>query len=115
MTSTKTRFALAAALAVLSTPAFADGYAISFGDGTWPAIENPAPAVAVSAQGGEAEALLAADPLFPATNSAAPAFALVAIPDHGDPQPEPAEAWVTPSYGIALSVPKAADQVATVR
>ena len=105
MTSTKTRFALAAALAVLSTPAFADGYAISFGDGTWPAIENPAPAVAVRAQGGEAEALVRAADLFPATDSAAPTFALVAIPEDDGPQAQPAESWETPSYGIALSAP----------
>lgn len=111
MTSRNSRFALAAALATLSLPAFAES-SIS-GDPTWPAIENPAPAVEVRAQGGEVRALRA-DPLFPATDSASPAFATVAIPEDGGPQ-NIDEGDLSPSYAIQLSAPKTAEHVAAVR
>jgi hypothetical protein len=115
MSSKNSRFALAAALAALSLPAFAGDVAPSSisGDPTWPAIENPAPAIAVRAQGGEVQALLA-DPLFPATDSAAPALAAVAVPDDGGPQ-NIDEGAPAPSYAIRLSTPKAAEHVAAVR
>lgn len=113
--STKTRFALAAALAVLSTPALATESAIS-GDPTWPAIENPAPGATLHAQGGgEAQALLGTDPLWPTTDSASPAFAVIAVPDEGGRQTEPVGAWQpTPSYAIVLSAPQP-QQVAAAR
>jgi hypothetical protein len=109
MNRTNFRFALAAVLATLSAPALA----FDSSDGTQPAIENSAPAIVLHAQGGAAQAFRGE--LYPATDNAAPAIALVAIPDDGGPQAEPAEAWETPSVGIALSAPKATEQVAAVR
>jgi hypothetical protein len=115
MTRTTSRFALAAVLTALTVPAFASAESSISGDPTWPAIENPAPAVALRAQGGEAQALLASDPTFPLTDSAAPAIALVAIPDDGGPQADPVEEWEpTPNVAIALSASKV-ERVATVR
>ena len=112
MTRTISRFALAAVLTAISVPAFASS---NSEDGTWPAIENPAPALALRAQGGEAQALVASDPTFPFTDSAAPAIALVAIPDDGGPQADPVEEWEpTPNVAIALSGTKV-ERVATVR
>lgn len=97
MSSTKSRIALAALVAALSTPALAaDAATCSVcDDPTWPDVENPAPAVAAYAQGGEAEALVRADPTWPETKSAAPALALVPHADESpllDPAPagEPA-------------------------
>ncbi len=91
MSSRNSRIALAAVLAALSAPALADDApACSVcGDPTWPALQSPAPAIALEAQGGEAEALAAADPTWPETTSAMPAIAL--SPHRSDgPRAEPA-------------------------
>jgi len=82
MSSTKTRIALAAVVAALSAPALAGDVSESsvYGDPTWPAIEQPAPAITLHAQGGEAEALRRADPTWPETTSALPSIALVPQP-----------------------------------
>lgn len=117
MTSRNIRIALAAVLATLSAPAFAGDSTASAisGDPTWPAIENPAPAVVLHARGGEVQAL-DADPLFPETDNAAPAVALVAVPDDGRPEFEPAEGWETPSFAVVLpSAPKATEQLAAAK
>jgi hypothetical protein len=118
MRNTKSRFALAAVLASLSVPAFAADAAPSSiaGEGTWPVVENPAPAFAVNAQGGEVQALLRDNPTWPATDNASPAIALVAVPDDGGPQIDPVEVWVrTPSFAVVLPGAQAPEQVATVR
>jgi hypothetical protein len=104
MSSTKSKIALAAALAAMSLPAFAADEATSSitGDPTWPAIEHPAPALAVNAAGGEVEALRT-DPLFPVTDSAAPSIALVPYDVEG-PQTDPVEEWAPPApYAVDLT------------
>ena len=109
----KTRIALAAVIATLSAPAFAaDNTSAIAGDPTWPAIENPAPALVVNHRG-NAEALRA-DPTFPATDNAAPAVALVSVPDDG-PTFQPAETWETPSVAIASGSTQKSEQIAAVR
>jgi hypothetical protein len=90
MMTMKSRIALAAALAVISVPTLADeGRTCSIcGDPTFPAIESPAPALALSADGGEAAASLRADPSWPGADIASPAIRLEPRPEDG-PQIDP--------------------------
>jgi hypothetical protein len=113
MSRTMNRIALAAVLSTLSAPAFAaDTTSAIAGDPTWPAIENPAPAIVVNHRG-NVEALRA-DPTFPATDNASPALALVAVPDEG-PTYQPAETWETPSVALATGSAEKSEQLAAVR
>ncbi len=107
MRSTKSRFVLAAVLAALSTPVLADDAAPCSvcDDPTWPALDIPAPSLALHTQGGEAEALASADPTWPEIGAEAPSLALVAQPGSW-PQAEPA----VPSapqvdYAVVLGAP----------
>ncbi|HEY6001724.1 MAG TPA: hypothetical protein VIV57_02540 [Anaeromyxobacter sp.] len=112
MSNTTIRFALAAALAALSVPAFAADASSVSGDPLFGPSDNLAPAITVYAKGGEAEALNA-DPTFPAIESAAPAIALVR--EAGAPSIEtPAEWAPTAHYAIELGA-KTTERVAKAR
>jgi hypothetical protein len=99
MSTTKRRLALAALLAALSTPALAadDAVCSVCGDPTFPALENPAPALTLRAQGGAAEALVEVDPTSPADAPRMPAIALVR-----QPVEEPGPAIITAGVPKAL-------------
>ena len=75
---TTSRIALAAALAVISSRTLADeGSTCSIcGDPTFPAIDHPAPALVMPADGGETAAALQTDPTWPGTEYASPAVRL---------------------------------------
>jgi hypothetical protein len=89
MRTLKSRIALAAALTVTSVPALAaDRTCAICDDPTWPAIENPAPALALHASGGEADTLRQVDPTWPETDSASPVIVFQAYPEDG-PQVDP--------------------------
>jgi hypothetical protein len=112
MSTTKSRFALAAVLASLSVPAFAADASSVSGDPLFGPSDNLAPAIVVNATGQEAEALRA-DPTFPAIESAAPAIALVR--EEGAPTIEtPAEWAPTAHYAIELGA-KTTERVAAAR
>lgn len=103
MTSTKTRIALAAAVAALALPALARDASTSAiaGDPTWPAIENPAPAVALSAQG---TAAVNADPTWP-QYAAAPAAVMVSHPADGATYEPAVPAAPVVHYAVELGAP----------
>jgi hypothetical protein len=108
MSTWKSRVTLAAALAITSLPALADvrGTCAVCDDGTWPSIENPAPALALRADGGEAEALRAADPTWPETGIASPAIFLQAYPEDG-PQVDPMNPMIPDvKYAAAMTEPQ---------
>lgn len=109
MRSTKSHFALAAVLAALSTPALADDASLCSvcGDPTWPELDNPAPALTLRSQGGEVEALVGADPTWPAETAALPGIAVVAQPADGG-EVEPARVDERPAavdYAAVLGAP----------
>lgn len=109
--------AVAAVLASLSAPALAADPATCSvcDDPTQPAHVGSAPAFALAAAGGEAEAIAAADPTQPRTGNAAPAVAL-RREDGGAPVVEQPAEWA-PKAHYALEVAPAAapaERVATV-
>jgi hypothetical protein len=111
MKNTTIRFALAAAVAALSVPAFAADTSVS-GDPLFGPNDNLAPAIVVNAKGGEADALRA-DPTFPAIDVAAPALALVH--EDGAPTIEAPAEWAPASqYAIELGA-KTPERVAKAR
>lgn len=78
MRSTKSRLALAAALAVLATPALADEATCSVcADPTFPELERPAPALTLHGPGGAVDGAVEVDPTWPADAPRSPAVALV--------------------------------------
>lgn len=91
MRTMKSRIALAAALAAISLPALADDASdcAVCGDGTWPVLEQPAPAL--TARGGqEAESLRLSEPTWPSPSFVVfPAIRLVPRPEDG-PKLDPA-------------------------
>jgi hypothetical protein len=113
MMTMKSRIALAAALAAISTPALAkDARTCSIcGDPTFPAIESPAPALALSADAGEAEAFLSADPTWPDAGAAAPAIRLEPRPEDG-PQLDPLNP-TAPEMNYAATMEAPATRIAT--
>jgi hypothetical protein len=112
MSHLKTRLAVAAAFVALSSPAFAAS-GID-GDPTFPAIENPAPAIALRGQGNEAEGLLSADPTFPVTGNVTPAIALVKQ-DSDRPQVERPADWAPKGHYAVELAPAQAQRVAQVK
>jgi hypothetical protein len=113
MRTLKSRIALAATLLAISTPALADdGRACSIcGDPTFPAVENPTPAIALPADGGEAEASLRADPTWPDAGAAAPAIRLEPRPEDG-PQLDPLNP-TAPEMNYAATMEAPATRIAT--
>jgi hypothetical protein len=92
MRTLKSRIALAATLAAISLPTLADDASTCAvcADGTWPALEQPAPAFTTRGGAVEAEALRLAEPTWPSSIAAAlPGMRLVARPDDG-PKLDPA-------------------------
>jgi hypothetical protein len=113
MSRTNSRLAVAAILAALSVPAYAsDAY-----DPTQPAVERPAPAIAVRAgQGDELQGLVASDPTWPAaTANASPAIALSPEASRVDVEP-PAEWAPEAHYAVELAPAQASpERVAKAR
>lgn len=85
---TLTSIALAAALSAISTPSLADDSTSSIsGDPNFPAIDSPAPALAMKADGSESAEALNADPNWPGTVLASPAIRLEIQADEGQHDP----------------------------
>ncbi|HEY6098081.1 MAG TPA: hypothetical protein VIW03_01535, partial [Anaeromyxobacter sp.] len=83
------------------------------GDPNFPALENPAPALAVRGQGDDA-AWLRADPSFPATDRLAPAIALT--PQAADERQLPSgEGWEPAAHYAVELAPARSERVAKAR
>ncbi|HEY6005190.1 MAG TPA: hypothetical protein VIV57_20085 [Anaeromyxobacter sp.] len=109
MMTMKSRIALAAALAAISVPTLADDARTCSicGDPTFPAIDSPAPALALHSDGGQAAALLRADPTWPDAGVASPAIRLEPRPEDG-PQIDPLNPTAPElEYAAVMGAPEA--------